>query len=176
METKKRDKTVGIFGGMGSESTAHFFSKVIRNTPVKKDQDHLHIIIDNNSNVPDRTLAILGQGESPVEEAQKSIHTLESAGAEIIAIPCNTIHYYYSELQDSTHVPILNTISETASYISDTYPAIRKIGLLATTGTLKSRLYHEAIEDTEVLTPNDELQEKVMNAIYGEKGIKAGYT
>lgn len=176
MKSKKKAKTVGIFGGMGSEATADFFFKTLKSTHVKKDQDHLHIIVDNNPNVPDRTQAILGKGESPVEEAQKSIHTLENAGAEIIAIPCNTMHYYYSQLQDSTQVPILNMVSETASYISDTYPDIEKIGLLATTGTLKSGLYHEALEEIEVITPDEESQEKVMNAIYGEDGIKAGNT
>ncbi|MBP2029642.1 aspartate racemase [Methanohalophilus levihalophilus] len=176
MEKTERDKTVGIFGGMGSESTAHFFFKLIKSTPVKKDQDHLHIIIDNNSSVPDRTQAILGNGESPVEEGRKSIRMLEEAGAEIIAIPCNTMHYYHSELQSVTSAPVINMVSETASHISNIYPEIEKVGLLATTGTLKSKLYHEAIQDTEVLTPDDEMQEKVMNAIYGEKGIKAGYT
>jgi len=176
MTAKESDKTVGILGGMGSESTAYFFLKVIKSTPARKDQDHLRIIVDNNSNIPDRTQAILGMGESPVYEAQKTIHNLENAGAEIIAIPCNTMHYFYSELQDSTKIPILNMISETASYISNTFPDFKKIGLLATTGTLETRLYHKAINEIEILIPDEELQKKVMNSIYSEQGIKAGYT
>ncbi len=102
MKVRAHDKTVGILGGVGSESTARFFLKVIKNTPAKTDQDHLRIIIDNNPNIPDRTLAILGLGISPVEEAKKSIVNLENAGVEIIAIPCNTMHYFYPELQSST--------------------------------------------------------------------------
>ncbi|WP_135611632.1 aspartate/glutamate racemase family protein [Methanococcoides sp. AM1] len=70
MKVRAHDKTVGILGGVGSESTARFFLKVIKNTPAKTDQDHLRIIIDNNPNIPDRTLAILGLGISPVEEAK----------------------------------------------------------------------------------------------------------
>lgn len=176
MTAKASDKTVGILGGMGSESTAYFFLKLIKSTPAKKDQDHLRIIVDNNSNIPDRTQAILGMGESPVAEAQKTIHNLENAGAEIIAMPCNTIHYFYSELQNSTKIPIINMISETASHISNIFPDIKKIGLLATTGTLETRLYHKAINEIEILTPDEDLQKKVMNSIYGEQGIKAGYT
>ncbi|SET08919.1 aspartate racemase [Methanococcoides vulcani] len=176
MKVKARDKTVGILGGVGSESTARFFLKVIKNTPAKNDQDHLRIIIDNNPNIPDRTQAILGMGISPVEEATRSIYTLENAGAEIIAIPCNTMHYFYSELQNSTEIPIINMISETASHIHKVFPDIKKIGLLATTGTLKTKLYHDAIDGIEIITPDEELQEKVMNSIYGEEGIKAGYT
>ncbi|WP_445475447.1 aspartate/glutamate racemase family protein [Methanococcoides methylutens] len=175
MTVKTRDKTIGILGGMGSKATAHFFLKVVKNTPARKDQDHLRIIVDNNPHIPDRTEAILGIGESPVKEAQRTIRNLENAGAEIIAIPCNTIHYFYSELQNSTEIPILNMISETASYISNRFPNIKKIGLLATTGTLKTRLYHNEIKGVEILTPDEDLQKRVMNSIYGEQGIKAGY-
>ncbi|WP_440951833.1 aspartate/glutamate racemase family protein [Methanococcoides sp. FTZ1] len=176
MKTKTHDKTVGILGGMGSESAARFFLKVVRSTPAKKDQDHLRIFIDNNPNIPDRTQAILGLGESPVREATRSIDNLENLGVDIIAMPCNTMHYFYSELQESTDIPILNMISETASYIHETYPNVEKIGLLATTGTMRSRLYHDAINEIEILGPDDESQKKVMNSIYGEEGIKAGNT
>jgi aspartate racemase len=67
-------------------------------------------------------------------------------------------------------------ITETTSYIHKTFPDMKKIGLLATTGTIMTRLYHDAINGIEIITPDKELQEKVMNSIYGEEGIKAGYT
>nr|WP_256369410.1 amino acid racemase [Methanococcoides sp. AM1] len=100
---------------------------------------------------------------------------MENAGAEVIAIPCNTMHYFYRELQNSTRIPIINMISETTSYIHKAFPEIKKIGLLATTGTLMTRLYHDSIDGIEIITPDEELQERVMNSIYGEEGIKAGY-
>ena len=174
--TEKQEKIVGILGGMGSESTADFFLKTIKATPIKKDQDHLRIIIDNNPKIPDRTLALLGKGKSPLEEVKGTIHSLEKAGAEIIAIPCNTIHYYYEELQNSTNIPIINMISETLAYIYKVFPNLKKIGLLATTGTIKIRMYQKALKEIEVITPDDDAQKKVMNVIYGERGIKAGYT
>jgi aspartate racemase len=169
-----QEKIVGILGGMGPESTADFFLKIIKTTPVKKDQDHLRIIIDNNPKIPDRTLALLGKSESPLEEVKETIHNLEKAGSEIIAMPCNTLHYYYNELQRSTNIPIINMISETAAYISRVFPNIKKIGLLATTGTIKVGIYHKAIKEIELTIPDEEGQKKVMNAIYGERGIKAG--
>ena len=171
-----QEKIVGILGGMGPESTADFFLKIIKTTPVRKDQDHLRIMMDNNPKIPDRTLALLGKGKSPLEEVERTIHNLERAGAEIIAMPCNTLHYYYDELQNSTSVPIINMISETAAYIYGIYPNIKKIGLLATTGTIDVGIYHKALKEIEVITPDEEGQKKVMKAIYGERGIKAGYT
>ena len=169
-------KIIGILGGMGPEATATLFQKIIKTTPAKKDQDHLRIIIDSNPKIPERTLAILGKGESPLKQLQETLHNLEKAGAEIIAMPCNTAHYYYNELQASANVPIINMISETVASIHNSFPNIKKIGLLATTGTVKSRIYHKAITGMEVITPDDSEQEIVMNAIYGERGVKAGFT
>ena len=57
-----REKVVGILGGMGPEATLDCFGKVIRSTRAKKDQDHLRVLIDSNSKVPDRTAAVLGEG------------------------------------------------------------------------------------------------------------------
>lgn len=173
---KHREKPIGILGGMGPEATADFFLKVIKATPAKKDQDHLRIIIDNNPKIPPRTLAILGKGKSPLKQLQETLHNLEKAGAEIIAMPCVTAHHYYSELQESTNIPIINMISETVAYIYENFPDMKKIGLLATTGTIKAGIYHKAITKLEVITPDEDAQETVMNAIYGEQGIKAGHT
>lgn len=173
---KHQEKRIGILGGMGPEATADFFLKVIKATPAKKDQDHLRIIIDNNPKIPNRTLAILGKGKSPLKQLQETLHNLEKAGAEIIAMPCSTAHHYYSELQESTNIPIINMISETVAYIYQNFPDIKKIGLLASTGTIKAGIYHKAITKMGVITPDEDAQEKVMNAIYGERGIKAGYT
>lgn len=173
---KHQEKRIGILGGMGPEATVDLFLKIIKATPAKKDQDHLRIVIDNNPKIPNRTLAILGKGKSPLKQLQETLHNLEKAGAEIIAMPCNTAHHYYRELQESTNIPIINMISETVAYIYENFPDIKKIGLLATIGTIKAGIYHKAITKLEVITPDEDAQETVMNAIYGEQGIKAGYT
>jgi aspartate racemase len=175
MKTEGSEKIVGILGGMGPESTAHLFLKIIKNTPAKKDQDHLRIIIYSNPKIPDRTLALLGEGENPLEEAKKTVYNLEKAGAEIIALPCNTMHYYYRELQNITKIPIIDMISETALFIHKKFPDMKKIGLLATTGTIKAGIYERKINGVQIVIPSKDAQKKVMNSIYGTHGIKAGY-
>jgi len=173
---KHKEKVIGILGGMGPEATADLFLRIIKATPVQRDQDHLRIIIDNNPKIPERTAAILGKGESPLKQLQETLGNLEKAGAEVIAIPCNTAHHYYRELQESTNILIINMISETAAYIHRNFPDIKKIGLLATTGTVKAGIYHKAMTTVKVITPDEDTQETVMNAILGEQGIKAGHT
>lgn len=171
-------KKLGILGGMGPEATLLLFNKIIKYTNAKKDQDHIEIIIHNNPGIPDRTEAIMGDGVSPLNELSRSAQMLEKAGADYIIIPCMTSHYFISELQTNTLVPIVDAISETSNFAIREYPDLRKIGLIATTGTVKSRLFQNSFQqygiDTIILT--DTLQSSlIMEAIYGNKGIKAGY-
>lgn len=171
------DKIIGIIGGMGPEATASLFVKIIKATRADKDQDHFRIIIDNNPKIPDRTAAILGRGESPVPAIVKTAKNLEKMGAEIALLPCNTSHYFFDEIQSRLNIPVINMIAGLADHISRVYPHIKKAGLLATTGTIKTGLYQKYMPDLQILYPCPVTQEeKVMRAIYGENGIKAGNT
>jgi len=171
-----REKIVGILGGMGPLSTVDLFLKIIKSTPIRKEQDHLRIIIDNNPKIPDRTEAILARGKNPLEELKKTARNLEKSGAEIIAIPCNTAHYYYNDLQKVVDVPIINMILETVEYVRRELVNVKKIGLIATIGTIKARIYQDMLSDIKIITPDVESQKVLMDLIYGERGIKAGYT
>jgi len=150
-------KTVGILGGMGSMATVDLFEKIIKNTQVTCDQDHLHIIIDNYSEIPDRTDFILNKGLDPTKKMIEAAMRLEQAGAELIAMPCNTAHFFYDEIQASINVPIIHMMKETSKIIkSNTI-------LLATQGTYTAKLY------ANVLIPNDKMQNVVSELIYQYK-------
>jgi len=86
MEVKA--KTVGIIGGMGPEATLDLFYKIIKATPVKKDQDHIHIIIDNFPQIPDRTAFLLGKVYHKVFEVEgyKIITPSEEKQNEVMKI------------------------------------------------------------------------------------------
>ncbi len=172
----KNKKVVGIVGGMGPEATVDLYKKIIKATPAVKDQDHLRILIDNNTNVPDRTKAIKEEGPSPIPEIKKSLRFLEDGGAEVFAMPCNTAHYYYNELKKEVDGELIHMMNEVAYNIKDYYPSVKKVGILATTGTLNTKLYHKALErmKLEVVEPKGDTQLEVMEAIYAPWGIKAG--
>ena len=93
------EKIIGVLGGMGPEATIDLFTKLVKSTRAKKDQDHLRILIDNNPKIPDRTRAIQGKGPSPLPQLIRSGKTLEKAGANFIIIPCVTAHYYVERLR-----------------------------------------------------------------------------
>lgn len=160
---------------MGPEATLHLFKLIIKETPAKKDQEHLKIIIYNNPKVPDRTAFILGKGESPLPYLIEGVEYLNKAGSDIILMPCNTAHYFYDEISKIAKGKFLHLLIETASEIR--LKNIKEIGILATTGTLKTGLWQKALgNDFEIIYPDEKIQQNlVMEAIYGRDGIKAGF-
>jgi aspartate racemase len=162
-------KIVGILGGMGPEATADLFLKIIKSTPARKDQDHLRTIIDNNPQIPDRTAFILHGGEDPAPALTATARNLERAGAGFLIIPCNTAHYFHSKIQDAVGIPVLHMMNETAAWMKER--GIKRAGLLASDGTVQSRLYHTALagQGIDVVVPGEETQRQVMAAIYGVK-------
>lgn len=175
-EETMSQKTIGILGGMGPEATVDLFSKIVKGTRVRRDQDHLRILIDNNPKIPDRTLAIEGKGPSPLPSLVESAKKLERMGAHFLVIPCVTAHQFHADLQKRLKIPVLHIVEETIRYVLLRFKGIRKIGLLATTGTLRTGLFQRALTESpiELIIPSSQTQEtKVMEAIYGAKGVKA---
>jgi len=137
-------KTVGIMGGMGPLATVDMLHKIIEHTPAHNDQEHLHIIVDDFPQIPDRTEAILGQGMDPKPFMLQSAKLLEEAGAELIVMACNTAHYFWGDIANSIQSPMLNIQVETARFVRESH--LEKVGLLATDGTLKTKLYRIACQ------------------------------
>lgn len=166
-------KTIGILGGMGPLATADLYKKIILKTKAERDQDHIHVLIDGNTNIPDRTSSIIANGEDPLIEMIKSARMLEKAGADFLIMPCNTAHYFYDELTNNIKIPFLNMLELTVKYIKDKYGDNVIVGLLATDGTNQSGIYDEYFNKAgiKLIKPN-ETQKYVMEFIY--EGIKKG--
>jgi aspartate racemase len=171
-------KTIGILGGMGPEATAYFFNLIIKGTAAARDQDHIPIIIYNLPQVPERTAALLGRGPSPLPLLRKGVRRLERAGVDFIVIPCITAHAFLSDFKTAVRVPIVSLLDEAQRFAREEIPGLKRAGLLASAGTIRSRLFHEtfAAAGIGIITPTAPEQAKVMEAIFGKRGIKAGFT
>ena len=166
------NKTIGILGGMGPMATCDLMKKIIEQTDASCDQEHVRLCVDSNTNIPDRTAAILGSGENPVPEMVKSAVRLQSMGADVIIMPCNTAHFFLKDVEQFINVPILNMPLETARFLKE--KNIGSAAILATDGTIKSKLYHKALKDANILpvTPTEKEQKIIMSIIYDF--VKAG--
>lgn len=176
MQTKKR---LGILGGMGSEATQVFFKRIIDQTKVENDREHLDIVIYNHASLPDRTEYILcGRQQELWSILVQDIHMLLDMHSDYLAIPCNTCHYFAENIVKETGGRFINMITETAVYAGKM--GHQRVGIMATTGTIKSDIYGEALRDCglEAVYPSEEKQEYVMRMIYDQikKGDKGSLT
>lgn len=133
------------------------------------------VILVMNPKTPMRTVAIRKEGPSPIKYFQESIDILNRLGASFIAFPSNTVHYFFQFLHSDA--PIVSMITETAKKVKE--EGHHSVGLLATSGTIETRIYHNEFEKfgIDILTPKPSLQEtNVMEAIFGKNGAKAGRT
>jgi len=173
-----REKVIGVLGGMGPEATVNFFSELVTHTLARKDQEHLRVLIDSNPKIPDRTLAISHGGESPVPAMVVSASALERAGADFIVIPCVSAHFFVEELRRDINLPILSIVQAVAEHIKTSHPDMKKIGLLATSGTIQGGFFQEKLSRAglETLTPGADDQLLVMSAIYDVKDAQCRRT
>jgi aspartate racemase len=158
---------VGILGGMGPAATVDFYDKLIKATPATTDQEHLRVVIWSDPTVPDRTAALIEGGPDPSPAIEYGARQLAAAGADVIAVACNTAHAFLSGLGERVQVPIVHMIEETVRQILNTHPLIKHVGVLATTGTVTAGLYQAELARAELhaLVPSESGQRDIMRAI-----------
>jgi len=166
-------KKLGILGGMGPLATYNLYKSIIESTQAKRDQDHINMVILNASCIPDRTEAILYNKESPLPHLLRECAVLENAQCDVIAIPCNTAHHYYRDIQQGCNIKIINMIDLVAQHLSQLN--VSDVLLLATRGTVEAEIYTKYMDSISVnlhSTNNDETN-AVMEIIYGIKANKS---
>lgn len=154
-------------------ATAYYMELLIQMTDAACDQEHLNMIIYNRPDTPDRTRYILGLSEeNPTGPMIETGRKLVAQGAECIAIPCITAHYFHEYLEEQVGAPIINLIKETVCHMK--HRGVKTVGVMATDGTVQSRLFQNEIErqGLTAVIPSAEGQARVMHLIY--KNVKAG--
>jgi aspartate racemase len=174
--------TIGVLGGMGPQAGIDLVNKITAATDAAKDQDHLPVILMSLPQIPDRTAWLADPSATdPAPAIAEGFVRLERAGAGVAAMACNTAHTpaLFNRVQDilrhaGAGIHILHLIQETVGAIRHNHPAIRRVGILGTHGTLSSGLYHDFLENAgyEVVAPSD--TNRLTKAIYDpDTGIKA---
>lgn len=175
MEQMKKRKTLGVMGGMGPEATSYYYENVIAHTAASCDQEHIDMVILSHASMPDRTEAIVsGQNKHLINKLCNDARTLESLGVSNIAITCNTSYYFYEQIQKAVNIPVINMVQESVSYAVRDFDNVKRVGIMATDGTINSKIYHRACRKAGVtpVKPSEERQKDVMSLIYDD--IKAG--
>lgn len=164
-------KKLAILGGMGPLATTIFYEKIINNTLANKDQEHINTLISSNTSIVDRTDLILNNKDKNIllNSIKEDLKLFEMANVSRIAIPCNTFHYFYDDVQKLTPIKIINMIEETIKKVSKDNK--KSIAVLGTKGTYEGNVYSKYsdkyninIYDVDLNIKND-----LMDIIYNVK-------
>ncbi|MBQ3921606.1 MAG: aspartate/glutamate racemase family protein [Firmicutes bacterium] len=164
---------LGVIGGMGPMASKLFYEMITAMTAADKDQDHINMVILSHATMPDRTGAIFAGDETPGELLLEDCRTLESMGCRAICATCNTAHYFIHRFEDKLSIPVISLIRETAKEAARLHPG-GKVAIMATDGTIRTRLYQDALEKEGVVpyVLSPENQKLAMHIIYD--CVKAG--
>ncbi|MEM7195969.1 MAG: amino acid racemase [Pseudomonadota bacterium] len=162
------DLIVGVIGGLGPAATLEFCRRILDHSEATSEQDHIHLIIDNNPKVPDRNAAICGSGLSPLPALVSSAQRLESAGADFLVMPCNSAHAFAPGIQRAVAIPLLNMIEQTVTELVSRHHNTDSIGILAADACLTAELYQTALGDQGIAFHrlSDRQQSRFMKTLY----------
>lgn len=167
-----------ILGGMGTLATESYVRLLDQRTPTHSDQDYLNYLVVNHATIPDRTSWILDHSkQNPTEPLIEDIKQQSLLNPAFFVLICNTAHYSYQQLQAATEIPILNMLQATVDEIKKIKPTAKRVGLLATNGTIVSGLYDSYITKAgyEEVKPTPEIQDMTEDLIYNDIK-KAGHS
>ena len=158
---------LGVIGGMGPLATVKFYDKVVLNTDAHNDNEHIDLVVLNHSTMPDRTRCIIEKKDLEfLNVIKKDLEILDNIGVDVVAIPCNTSHYFYDEFSKYTNLKIINMIEETILEIKRR--GVKQVAVFGTIGTLNSKVYDKYAQKygIEVKELSAEDKNSVMNIIY----------
>jgi aspartate racemase len=140
-------RTVGILGGMGPGATVLLMQKIIAATPARDDADHVPLLVDQNTQVPSRIRHLIeGTGADPGPVLAAMARRLEVAGAEALAMPCNTAHHYAGAIRSAVSIPLIDMLALSAEHAARLAPAGGTVGVLASPAVRLTGLFDRALQ------------------------------
>ncbi|MBS0561986.1 MAG: aspartate/glutamate racemase family protein [Proteobacteria bacterium] len=159
------DRMLGVLGGMGPLASAEFMTRLTLATPAERDQDHIPTVLWSDPRVPDRTAARNGTGEDPLPWLLRGIAGLRAAGAQAIAIPCNTAHGWYEPIAAAAGVPVLHIVDAAIAELVRHAAPPGPVGVMGTAATLAMRLYQDRLgsQGWDCLVPSEEEMRRLVS-------------
>ena len=169
------DRVLGVLGGMGPLATADFLTKLVRATEVTTDQEHVPVVMVGDPRIPDRTEALKsGRFEEVSAALLERIAKLKAAGADAVAIPCNSAHAWYGSLKQQSDLPIIHIADASIEVLRQRKLRSGLVTVWATPATRAGGFYPPKLSAagfTYLETPDELIEKSIMPAI---RSVKAG--
>ena len=167
-QRKEYVKTLGIIGGLGPETTAHFTLRVI-SLCSKSNRIQRPNIVSVNVPIPfklEEEFIHMSKGKNKFRKLLiETAIILEDAGVDFIVMPCNTAHIFISDIRSAVNIPVLSIIEESANVLKN----FQNVGLLSTPATIKNKLFNNKVSILEPSKPDQKELEIIINRILNNK-------
>jgi aspartate racemase len=160
-----RGRVLGVLGGMGPLASAHFMLRLTQLTPAATEQDHVPAVLWSDPRVPDRTRGKMTGPDDPLPWLVRGLHGLQRAGCGAVAMPCNTAHGWYQEMQAACDLPILHIVDAAIEDLARLGIRSGRLGVMATAATLRMRLYQDrlAAHGWECIAPDEQQMQRAVS-------------
>lgn len=173
----KNGKKLGVLGGMGPAAAAEFLRILALRCPADNDSQHPVVYMLGDTEIPDRSSAILGKGESPLPKMKADLLQLCAMGADVLAVPCNTAHFFIDQFKEELPVPLVHIVEETILAAQRLSP--EGAWMLSTKGTRAAGMYQKYAQkyDYTLYIPNEEqsdISQSIINNVKANNLCEAG--
>lgn len=165
---------IGVLGGMGPVATVDFFQKVIVETQASNDEDHVPLLIQSDPRIPPRPAAILQGAESPLTALMAGRDRLIAAGAQALAMPCNTAHFWFDELVKDCPVPFLSIVDACCQELAGKAAPGAQVAVIGTRATLAAKLFDAPLSNLGYTSVQPSEQAMAQWVLPGIQLVKAG--
>jgi aspartate racemase len=159
---------LGVIGGMGPQATADFFAKLLEEAPIEREEEHVPVLIVSDPRIPSRPAAILDDGPSPLPALLAIRNKLIGAGATLLAMPCNTAHFWFAPLARDCPVPFVSIVEASCAALGTIAAGTGPVGVIGTRATLAARIFEphlHALGYTAMLPTEAELAASIVPSI-----------
>lgn len=159
-------KIIGIIGGFSPEATARFYLKLDALSRQEGLLTQPHVLVWN---VPvtfamERRLLVEEDGLNEIRPfLVETARQLERAGADLIVLPCNTLHILSGDIRKNIQVPFVDIIETAIHHLATLH--VPRVGLLGTSLTLRSNLFGR-IHSLSIVKPGPALQRRMSTEIH----------
>ena len=176
MKNIEKQHITGVLGGLGPEPTAHFYLDLIKQASRKTRPAVCIWSLPLDLRKEAEFIATGEHRDHYLELLTEGAHVLERAGCTEIVMPCNTVHEFHSTLQQEVTIPFPNLIGIVAAELRRRTWA--KVLLLATSRTVSTNLYQNAVEGSavELVMPTATDQRRLDLLIQGLLGNRTDET
>lgn len=174
----RAERRFGVVGGLGAIGGADLLSKMIRANQRTAGSRASDIAFEQRHFDEGQAAA-----ESTYDPTRRKFYVynvlkaMEGRGINVALIPCFVSHTFLKEVTPELGIRVVDIFDALRERIRGEFPGVKTIGVLTSTYVQKTGIFEREFEGiAKIIYPaSQEQSDKLMDAIYGPRGVRAGH-